>query len=142
MAKFNTVRVLIALAAKCEWEIFQFDVKNAFLHGELEEEVYMQLPPGYQLRNKPNQVCKPKKALYGLNQSPRAWFGRFTKAMIYLNYHQARGDHALFIKHSVIGAVTLLLVYVDDMLITEGDVDEVQRLTKALSGQFEMNLGS
>ena len=91
VAKFNTVRVLVALSAKCRWDILQLDVKNAFLHGELEEEVYMQLPPGYHLTDKPNQVCKLKKALYGLKQSPRAWFGRFTKAMIELKYHQARG---------------------------------------------------
>ena len=138
VAKFNTVRVLIALAAKCEWDILQLDVKNAFLHGELQEEVYMQLPPGYQLTNVPNQVCKLKKALYGLKQSPRAWFSRFTKAMIDLNYHQARGDHVLFIKHSTTGAVTLLLVYVDDILITGGDAAEIHQLTTALSGQFEM----
>ena len=122
VAEFNTVQVIIALAAKCE----------------LEEEVYMQLPPGYHMTNKPNQVCKLKKALYGLKQSPRAWFGHFTKEMIDLNYHQARGDHALFIKHSVTGAVTVLLVYVDDILITGGDADEVHRLIKALFGQFEM----
>ena len=133
VAKFNTVRVLVAVAAKCSWEILQFDVKNAFLHGELEEEVYMQLPPGYQLTDKPNQVCRLKKALYGLKQSPRAWFGRFTKAMIDLKYHQARGDHALFIKFGTTGAVTLLLVYVDDKLITGEDAEEIQRLTSALS---------
>ncbi|XP_078437652.1 uncharacterized protein LOC144708275 [Wolffia australiana] len=138
VAKFNTVRVLIALAAKCDWEIFQFDVKNAFLHGELEEEVYMQLPPGYRLTEKPNQVCRLKKALNGLKQSPRAWFGRFTKAMVELNYYQARGDHALFIKKGAGGAVTVLLVYVDDILVTGGDIKEIDRLTKALSKQFDM----
>ena len=99
----------------------------------------MQLPFGYHLTNKDNQVCKLKKALYGLKQSPRAWFGRFTKAMLALNYHQARGDHALFIKHREdIKGSTLLLVYVDDILITGGDVAEIRRLTEALSSQFEM----
>ena len=139
VAKFNMVRVLIALAAKCDWDILQLDVKNSFLHGELEEEVYMQSPPGYPLSNQSNQVCKLKKALYVLKQSPRAWFGRFTNAMINLNYHQARGDHALFVKHNGrSGAVTILLVYVDDILITGGDIEEIQKLTEALSGLFEM----
>ena len=138
VAKFNTVRVFIALQAKCRWDILQFDVKNAFLHGELEEEGYMQLPLGYHLTDNQNQVCRLKKALYGLKQSPRAWFGRFNKVMVELNYHQARGDHALFIKHSSTGRVTILLVYVDDILITGGDCEEIQMLTKALFAQFEM----
>ena len=138
VAKFNTVRVLVAFAAKCSWEILQFDVKNAFLHGELEEEVYMQLPPGYTLTDKPNQVFRLRKALYGLKQSPRAWFGRFTKAMIDLGYHQARGDHALFIKYGTTGMVTIILVYVDDIIVTGGDAREIRRLTTSLSEQFEM----
>ena len=93
-------------------------------------------------KKKPDQVCKLKKVLYGLKKSPRAWFGRFTKAMIDLKYHQARGDHALFTKQSVTGAVIILFVYVDDILITRGDIEEIHRLTEALFMQFEMkNLG-
>ena len=98
----------------------------------------MQLPPGYTLTDKPNQVCRLRKALYGLKQSPRAWFGRFTKAMIDLGYHQARGDHALFIKYSTTGMVTILLVYVDDIIVTGGDAREIRRLTTSLSEQFKM----
>ena len=98
----------------------------------------MQLPPVYQLTNKLNQICKLKKAPYGLKQLLRAWFGRFNKAMIDLKYHQARGNHTLFIKHSVTGTITVLLIYIDEILITRGDVEEVHRLTKALSRQFEM----
>jgi hypothetical protein len=63
-----------------------YDVKNAFLHRELEEEVYMDLPPGFSRSLLPNQVCRLKKALYGLKQSPRAWFERFTKAMVFMGY--------------------------------------------------------
>ena len=61
------------------WGLQKFDVKNDFLHGELEEEIYMEVPPGYE--GAANSVCRLKKALYGLKQSPRAWFGRFTKVM-------------------------------------------------------------
>ncbi|CAL2244732.1 unnamed protein product [Prunus armeniaca] len=81
VAKMNTVRVLLSLAVNLDWTLMQFDVKNAFLHGELEEEVYMSLPLGYRVTGEIGNVCKLKKALYGLKQSPRAWFGRFTTAM-------------------------------------------------------------
>ena len=72
IAKMNIVRVLLSLAANCQCSLQQFDVKNAFLHGDLEEEVYMETPPGFSTDFKINSVCKLKKALYGLKQSPRA----------------------------------------------------------------------
>ena len=81
VAKLNIVRVLISLAANLNWPLHQFDVKNAFLHGGLEEEVYMDIPPGYSMTTGTNEVCKLQRALYGLKQSPRAWFGRFSLAM-------------------------------------------------------------
>jgi len=108
VAKMNTIRVILSLAANHDWDLQQFDVKNAFLHGELEEEIYMDLPPGYDGQVAVGTVCKLKKALYGLKQSPRAWFGRFTKVMTNLGYKQSQGDHTLFIKHSVSGGVTIL----------------------------------
>ncbi|RVW84695.1 Retrovirus-related Pol polyprotein from transposon RE2 [Vitis vinifera] len=74
VAKINTVRVLLSLAAKLDWSLQQFDVKNVFLHDELSEEVYMDLPPRCMVLEKQCQkVCKLKKPLYGLKQSPRAW---------------------------------------------------------------------
>ena len=86
MAKMNTIKIIISLAAHFGWEMHQFDVKNAFLHGSLEEEVYMEIPPGYGATNGGNKVYILKKALYGLKQSPRAWFSRFTQAMVSLGY--------------------------------------------------------
>ncbi|RVW75990.1 Retrovirus-related Pol polyprotein from transposon RE1 [Vitis vinifera] len=78
VAKINTVRVLLSLAANLDWSLQQFDVKNSFLHGELSKEVYMDLPPGCMVLEKQCQkVCKLKKSLYGLKQSPRAWFGSY-----------------------------------------------------------------
>lgn len=82
VAKINTVRVLLSVATNLNWSLLQYDVKNAFLHEELEEKVYMDLPPG--LLENTGMVRKFKRALYGLKQSPRAWFGRF--ALVIRNF--------------------------------------------------------
>ena len=71
-----------------------------------------------------NKVCRLKKTLYGLKQSPRAWFGRFAKVMIANGYKQSQGDHTLFIKCSISGEVTTLIVYVDDIIVTGNDEKE------------------
>ena len=76
VAKMNTIRVIVALAVHFSWSLQQYDVKNAFYHGDLEEEIYMKVLPGYS-NSLSNQLCRLRKALYGLKQSPRAWFGRF-----------------------------------------------------------------
>ena len=73
----NTVRIILSLAAHFSWTMHQFDVKNVFLRGSLEEEVYKEIPPGYGVVNEGNKVCRLKKALYGLKQSPCAWFGSY-----------------------------------------------------------------
>lgn len=138
VAKMNTVRVILSLAANYDWDLQQFDVKNAFLHGDLEEEIYMEVPPGYTRQTAASTVCKLKKALYGLKQSPRAWFGRFTKVMTDLGYKQSQGDHTLFIKHSDSGGVTILLVYVDDIIVTGNEKGEQQRLSQCLAKEFEI----
>ena len=116
----------------------QFDVKNAFLHGELSEEIYMDLPPGCSRLERLNQkVCKLKKSLYGLKQSPRAWFGKFTKAMVLFGYNQSNLDHTLFIKKQQ-GKIIALIVYVDNMVVTGNDEEEREALQKYLSREFEM----
>ncbi|RDX82680.1 hypothetical protein CR513_36509, partial [Mucuna pruriens] len=92
----------------------QFDVKNAFLHGDLEEEVYMEIPSGFYSHNEKNKVCILKKAL-------------FAQVMISLGYKQSQGDHTFFIKHSPNGKLTILLVYVNDMIVS-GD-NEIHKLT-------------
>ncbi|WJZ81667.1 hypothetical protein VitviT2T_001496 [Vitis vinifera] len=137
-AKINTIRVLLSLVANLDWPLQQFDVKNAFLHGKLSEEVYMDLPLGCMVSEKQCQkVCKLKKSLYGLKQSPRAWFGRFTKSMRAFGYRQSNSDHTLFLKkqHS---KITALIVYVDDMVVTGNDPEERKALQNCLSREFEM----
>ena len=84
VTKLNTVRVLLSITANLDWPLHQFDVKNAFLHGDLEEEVYMDIPSGFETSSKAKGVCKLQKALYSLKQSPRAWFDRFSSTLIKL----------------------------------------------------------
>jgi len=140
VAKLNTVRVLLSLAANQDWPLLQFDVKNAFLHGEILEEIYMDFPPGMEdsmINSNGMKVCKLKKALYGLKQSPRAWFGRFTKSMKAFGYRASNYDHTLFLKKGE-GKITALIIYVDDMIVTGNDQDEIYSLQKYLVSEFEM----
>ncbi|KAH9718181.1 retrovirus-related pol polyprotein from transposon RE1 [Citrus sinensis] len=138
VAKINTIRILLSLAVNLDWPVQRFDVKNAFLHGDLFEEIYMDLPPRCSGTERLNQkVCKLKKSLYGLKQSPRAWFGKFTKAMIRFGYNQINSDHTLFIKKRQ-GKITALIVYVDNMVVTGNDEEETEALQKYLSRECEM----
>ena len=141
VAKLNTVRVLLSVAVNLDWPLQQLDVKNAFLNGDLEEEVFMDPPPGFEDRFG-TKVCRLKKALYGLKQSPRAWFDRFTKFVLKQGYSQAQSDHTMFVKFSKLRKVSILIVYVDDIIITGDDLVEMEQLKKELSKEFEIkNLG-
>ena len=137
VAKMDTVRVLLSVAANKDWPLYQFDVTNAFLHGELKKEVYMESPPGFEGDFKEGEVCRLKKTLYGLKQSPRAWFGRFGAAMKKYDYQQSNADHTLFLKRKG-DKITCLLIYVDDMIITGNDEEEIAQLKKNLATEFEM----
>ena len=137
VTKLSTVQVLLSLAAKLNWHLHLFDVKNAFLHGDLEEEVYMDILLGYFVPPKLKVVCKLQRALYGLKQSPRARFRGFSLAMKKYGFSQSNSDHTLFLKHQM-GKITTLLIYVDDMIITGDGLDEISRLQKKLGTKFEM----
>ena len=95
VAHMTTVRTLIAVAASCSWTISQMDVKNAFLHGDLHEEVYMQPPPGVDAPS--GHVCRLRRALYGLKQAPRAWFEHFVSLIRAAGFSPSDNDPALFI---------------------------------------------
>ncbi|RVX04903.1 Retrovirus-related Pol polyprotein from transposon TNT 1-94 [Vitis vinifera] len=132
------VGILLSLAVNQDWCLQQLDIKNAFLNGDLEEEVYMEIPPGFEESMAKNQVCKLQKSLYGLKQSPRAWFDRFTKAVLKLGYKQGQADHTLFVKKSHAGKLAILIVYVDDIILSGNDMGELQNLKKYLSEEFEV----
>ena len=118
------------------------NVKNTFLNGKLEEEVYMNLSVRFDKESKVGKVCKLRKSLYGLKQSPHAWFNRFSKSLHYQEYTQANSDHMLFYKHRN-EKVTILIVYMDDIILTSNDKGERERLKEKLALEFKMkDLGS
>nr|KAJ0198242.1 hypothetical protein LSAT_V11C700347490 [Lactuca sativa] len=135
VAKLVTVHCFLTVAVKRNWKLHQLDVNNAFLHGELEEDVYMKIPQGFSKRDD-TRVCKLKKSLYGLKQASRTWYQKFTDALVDFGYKQSRADHSLFtIQEGDLFAA--VLIYVDDVIITGNHVSKIdstkQHLDKAFS---------
>ncbi|GKE48413.1 ribonuclease H-like domain-containing protein, partial [Tanacetum coccineum] len=128
-----SVRCVLSLVVQNQWSIFQLDVNNAFLYGELVEAVYMSLPDGYYVPGD-NRVCKLKRSLYGLKQAPRRWNEKLPSVLIELGFSQSKNDYSLFVKSD--GDVfVVLLVYVDDIIIVTGNsVDEIKKVLRYLKG--------
>ncbi|RVW35073.1 Retrovirus-related Pol polyprotein from transposon TNT 1-94 [Vitis vinifera] len=138
VAKLNTVRVLLSLATNLDWSLHQLDVKNVFLNGDLKEEVYMDIPAGLETTSNFNKVCRLRKSLYGLKQSPRAWFERFTKVVKGYRFVQCQSDHTLFVKHFPEGKLAIIIVYVDDIILTGDHEEKIDLLKKLLTKEFEI----
>ncbi|XP_050374671.1 uncharacterized mitochondrial protein AtMg00810-like [Argentina anserina] len=135
VAKMNTVRVLLYVAVNSGWSLFQMDVKNAFLHGELEEDVYMRLPPGHHQANEAGVVCKLHKAIYGLKQSPRAWYSKLSSVLLECGFKRSMADSSMFVRTGTFGRL-IVLVYVDDLIITGDSNEEIQSLKGTLHTKF------
>ena len=112
------------------------DVKNALLHGDLKEDIYMVLPPGLSSTSSLD-VCKPKQSLYRLKQAPRAWFDKFQSTLLRFSFKQSQYNSSLFLCKTAIGIV-ILLVYVDDIVITETDSTLITRMQQHLQASFHM----
>ncbi|KAI9162373.1 hypothetical protein LWI28_026651 [Acer negundo] len=135
-AKITSVCCLLALAAARGWSLYQMDVNNAFLHGDLTEEIFMSPPPGLQ-RQGEKLVCRLHKSLYGLKQASRQWFAKFSKAVCSAGFVQSRADHSLFTKTQ--GKLfTVLLIYVDDILITGNDPVSIAATKNFLHSHFNL----
>ncbi|XP_021972077.1 uncharacterized mitochondrial protein AtMg00810-like [Helianthus annuus] len=108
--------MVLTIALSQSWQVHQLDVTNAFLHGNLQETVYMYQPMGFRDKNYPDHVCRLKKSLYGLKQAPWAWYQRFTDYVLTLGFVQSKCDASLFTFHQG-SQVAYLLLYVDDILL-------------------------
>ena len=123
------------MAANLGWPLFQLDVKNAFLNSDLKEEVYMEQPPGFVAQGESGKVCRLHKAIYGLKQSPRAWFGKFSEVVLKFGLRRCYSDHSVFSHTSDKGKI-LLIVNVDDIIIAEDDKQDIDDLKRYLQNSF------
>ena len=114
--KPTTIRLILSLALAKGWPIRQLDVNNALLHGDLQEDVFMLQPHGYEVGDS-NLVCKLTKALYGLKQAPRAWFAKLSSTLQHLGFHSTKSDVSLFIRITA-STTIFVLIYVDDIIVT------------------------
>jgi Reverse transcriptase (RNA-dependent DNA polymerase) len=135
VVKPTTIRLILALAVTNKWSIRQLDINNAFLHGDLQETIFMEQPPGFQDPAFPSHVCKLHKALYGLKQSPRAWYHKLKETLLRFGFTTSTSDPSLFIfRHDK--NIAYLLVYVDDIVLTGNNVSLLQHFTHMLDQSF------
>ena len=133
----TTIRIVVSLAAKFSWEIHQMDVKSAFLHGDLLEEIYMKQPPGFIKVGQENFVCKLKKSLYGLKQAPRAWYSKINEYFLNDGFKRSPYDPDLYVKNCN-GDIIMVVLYVDDLIITGSSLSQVYDFKKQLKKAFDI----
>ncbi|CAL5417495.1 unnamed protein product [Camellia sinensis] len=138
VVKMTSIRVVLGLAASLNLELEQMDVKTAFLHGDLKEEIYMEQPEGFEVKGKENSVCRLKKSLYGLKQAPRQWYKKFDSFMVGHEYKRTAADQCVYVRTFPGGNFIILLLYVDDMLIVGQDATTIRSLKTELLQSFDM----
>eukprot|EP00253_Pinus_taeda_P032062 PITA_32062 len=136
VARYTTIRSIVALAANQGWTLHQMDMKIAFLHGFLKEEVFVEQPRGFEKHDRETHVCKLKKALYGLKQAPRAWYACIDSFLMKLGFTRSSADPNLYFK--IIHGIPLILVlYIDDLFLTGGE-PLILQCKRELASEFEM----
>jgi hypothetical protein len=131
VVKIATVRTVLSLVVSRSWPVHQLDVKNVFLHGTLSETVYCSQPTGFVDPAQPDCVCLLNKSLYGLKQTPRAWYSRFATYITSLGFVEAKSDTSLFVFWRGTDTIYLLL-YVDDIVLTASSATLLQQTISAL----------
>ena len=127
VAKIASIRLLLSMTVMRSWPLFQLDIKNVFLHGDLTEEVYMEQPYGFVAQGESGLICKLCCSLYGLKQSPRASFSQFSSVVQEFGMTRSTVDHSVFYHHTSTGQCIYLIVYVGDIVIRDSDQDGIQK---------------
>jgi hypothetical protein len=137
VAKLTSIGVLMSLAATFDLEIEQMDVKTTFLHGDLEEEIYMKHPERFVVKGKKDLVCKLKRSLYVLKQSPRMWYQKFDTYILILGFVKSKVDHCIYSIEEG-GCFEYIALYIDDMLLIGNNMNSIKEVKKQLSSNFDM----
>ena len=137
VVRVASIRLILDIIAHLGLELYQMDVKTAFLNGELDEEIYMSQPMGFEVKGQEHKMCKLKRSIYGLKQSYRKWYFRFHDSIISHGFEMIEKDHCVYLKRSK-KSVLILSLYVDDILIVGNDMDSIVATKKWLSSTIEM----
>ena len=135
VSKLTSIRFLLSIAVAFDLEVEQMDVKTMFLHGDLEEEIYMKQPEGFIVKGKNELVCKLKKSLYGLKQSPRMWYQKFDTYILGLGFVRSKVDQCVYSKQMGDHFINIVL-YFDDMLLIGNNKDVINEVKYHLSSKF------
>jgi len=133
------VRLIVAIACGRNWPIHHLDVKSAFLNGPLDEEVYVTQPPSFKIKGKESMVYRLHKALYGLKQAPRAWNKRIDSFLVQKNFVKCKSEYGVYVKKGIEGNQLLICLYVDDLIVTGSDVNEIEAFKTQMMNEFEMS---
>eukprot|EP01018_Ginkgo_biloba_P029061 Gb_03163 [translate_table: standard] len=137
VAKMNSIRLVLSLAVSHKWVVHQMDVKSAFLNDDLQEEIYMEQPLGFALSENSSLVCRLRKSLYGLKQAPWAWYEKMDKFLLDSGFSRCHSDPTVYTKKSN-DELLILVLYVDDLIITGSSTSLIHNVKSSLMNQFEM----
>ncbi|GJZ64147.1 putative ribonuclease H-like domain-containing protein [Tanacetum coccineum] len=138
VARIEAIRMFLAYASYMGFMVYQMDVKSAFLYGQIEEEVYVCQPPGFEDPDHPDKVYKVVKALYGLHQAPRAWYDTLANYLLCNGFQRGKIDQTLFIKRQK-GHILLVQIYVDDIIFGSTKKELCDEFEKLMKDKFQMS---
>ncbi|CAH9081524.1 unnamed protein product [Cuscuta europaea] len=138
VARFETVRVVLALAAQWKLPVYQLDVKSAFLNGELLEEVFVEQPEGFVKKGEERKVYKLKKALYALKQAPRAWYNKIDSFFLSKGFNKSENEPTLYVKKQGTNDFIIVCLYVDDIIYFSSSQYMLESFKRSMKQEFEM----
>lgn len=138
VARIETIRLLVSIAASYGWEVHHLDVKTAFLNGDLMETVYVSQPEGFEVKGSEKKVYKLNKALYGLKQVPRAWNIKLNQSLVELGFKRCSKEPSVYMKNMA-ESVIVVAVYVDDLFVTGASVKVIEAFKKEMAQKFDMS---